>query len=72
MRVASEDRESRDAEQNEALSLVMTPKKKRHKVNIFHIFLHYLFAIFQNAKKNKILTKFIKYQLLWINIAIHI
>ncbi|KZC06706.1 Homeobox protein prospero [Dufourea novaeangliae] len=28
----SDERESRDSEQNEALSLVMTPKKKRHKV----------------------------------------
>ncbi|XP_057337419.1 homeobox protein prospero isoform X2 [Microplitis mediator] len=28
----NEDREARDIEQNEALSLVMTPKKKRHKV----------------------------------------
>ncbi|XP_033228612.1 homeobox protein prospero isoform X2 [Belonocnema kinseyi] len=28
----NDDRESRDSEQNEALSLVMTPKKKRHKV----------------------------------------
>ncbi|KAJ8674093.1 hypothetical protein QAD02_005355 [Eretmocerus hayati] len=27
-----DERESRDSEQNEALSLVMTPKKKRHKV----------------------------------------
>lgn len=41
---SSEDRESRDAEQNEALSLVMTPKKKRSKVNIkvFFRFLYYL------------------------------
>lgn len=29
---ANDERDSRDAEQNEALSLVMTPKKKRHKV----------------------------------------
>ena len=29
----NDDRESRDSEQNEALSLVMTPKKKRHKVS---------------------------------------
>jgi len=29
-----DERENRDSEQNEALSLVMTPKKKRHKVSI--------------------------------------
>lgn len=34
----ADEREQRDSEQNEALSLVMTPKKKRHKVRDLHLF----------------------------------
>ena len=48
-----DDREAREAEQNEALSLVITPKKRRHKVRLFNSLISILPQLEEKKKKKK-------------------